>query len=558
MSDPPGSAQGSTLSRSGSATLLKKTKAPSRDHQSHIHFGEYPQDFVSCAAEAFCPKPVKSGKEMAALHDNKKYLRGVHWTLGGDSDAMGISTAKDAYKPPGPAPRDSIFGNKTSNQKTQWSMGFENEPNHYVTCSQAELSEPVLHRAQVTGPGDHKAAIAEARATSLTLGSDAPNYESMSRASHISFGKQAATDPKLATEKCKAMRLTNFSFGADEGGEPKTETQNQYVFHGDPAWLKDQLRAEVPGSGTKGLQKTHMHLGNAPREMQSEFQKQFGLIDDLYEAAKHPCALDPAQKKDLRVQHFYLGTDSGPCNSEAAEAFGQRAERPGGEKALEVERQHLLAIRKDLRATHINLGNDVVKDIVSTSKDAYCHPIGRPVGGRMDGEVLKPSDHQKANWNVGVDDESLREIRNTSMAHQDFADGVAKVNYNQLASMDEETKADLRKSHFYFGKESFPKNSASRDAFIAHKSQRYVIPDHVMKDLRKEHFTFGTDEGLGNASKSTSQEAMIYHGQKAYRIDSDQAAQTKKMWSRTSINTGSHSGPRESVQQADYKIRPGL
>merc|ERR1711904_443589 len=100
----------------------------------------------------------------------------------------------------------------------------------------------------------------------------------------------------------------------------------------------------------------------------------------------------------------------------------------------------------------------------------------------------------KVSWRVGIDDPSLQEIRSTSMAHQDFADGIASVNYKHLASMDEETKADLRKSHFYFGKESFPKESASRAAYVAHKSQRYVIPDDVKKDLRKEHFSFGIDE----------------------------------------------------------------
>eukprot|EP00746_Dinoflagellata_sp_MGD_P065967 gnl/MRDRNA2_/MRDRNA2_27408_c0_seq2.p2 gnl/MRDRNA2_/MRDRNA2_27408_c0~~gnl/MRDRNA2_/MRDRNA2_27408_c0_seq2.p2 ORF type:complete len:145 (+),score=29.26 gnl/MRDRNA2_/MRDRNA2_27408_c0_seq2:159-593(+) len=144
------------------------------------------------------------------------------------------------------------------------------------------------------------------------------------------------------------------------------------------------------------------------------------------------------------------------------------------------------------------------------------------------------------------------------MAHQDFANGVAKVNYAQLAAADEQTRADLRKSHFYFGKEAFPKHSSSRDAFVAHKSQRYVIPETVMADLRKEHFSFGTDEGLGNTSKTTSQEAMIYHGAQAYRTDKDSVAKMKKMWAKSSYNAGSHDGPRESVQQADYRYRPGL
>lgn len=560
MSDQ-GSVQGqSALSRSGSATLLKKTKAPSKDHASHIHFGVEPPDFVSCAAEAYGPKPGKSASEVAAFHDNKKYLRGVHWTLGGDSAPMGISTAKAAYQPPGPAPKDAMFGDKTSNQKTQWSMGFENEPDHYTTCHQAELCEPSIARGQATGPSDHSEKIALARSTTITLGSDAPNYQSQSRSSHINFGRQAGVEPGLAEARTKQMRVSNFHFGNEEDAGPTTtESATQYKFHGDPTFLKDQLVAAIPGAGTKGLQKTHLHLGNAPPVLKSEFQNQFGAVDDLMEAAKHPCRLDPEQKRELRIQHFYLGTDSGPCNSEAAEAFGQRALRPGGEKAMAAEMANLLAIRKDLRATHINLGNDNVKDITSTAKESYSHPIGKKVGAsRDDGEALKPSDHQKANWTVGIDDESLREHRMESMAHQDFADGVAKVNYGQLASLDEETKADLRKSHFYFGKESFPKHSSSRDAYVAHKSKPYVIPEHVMADLRKEHFTFGTDEGLGQASKTTSQEAMIYHGAKAYKTDTNSAKETKKQWARTSVNTGSHSGPRLSVMQEDFKMRQGL
>lgn len=564
MSDQ-GSVQGqSTLSRSGSAALLsslKKTKAPSRDHQSHIHFGDQPSDFVSCSAEAFRPMPPKTAKERGAVHDNAKYLRGVHWTLGGDTDATGISTCKDAYKQPPPQLRDAMFGDKTSNQKTQWSLGFDDVPNQYETCNEAELSQPALLRGQtLSGPDDHSAKIAQARATTITLGSEPSNYESMSRAAHINFGQNVSVDPGLATEKCKMMRITNFTFGAEDNGGPlpKTESQNQYKFHGDPRFLKDQIVAEIPGGGTKGLQKTHMYLGNSERQMQSEFRTQFGKVDDLMEAAKHPVGLDPEQKKDLRACHYYLGTDSGPANSESREAFGQRVALPGGEKALEAERKHLLEVRKDLRATHINLGTDNVKGVTSTAKDSYSHPIGKPVGGRDDTDGFKKEDHYKCNWSVGIDDESLREIRRTTMAHQDFADGVAKVNYGQLASMDEATKADLRKSHFYFGKESFPKQSASREAFVPHISKRYVIPDHIMKDLRKEHFAFGTDDGLGNSSKTTSQEAMIYHGAKAYRTDTNAAAETKKTWAKSSYNPGSHDGPRLSVFQADYKFREGL
>eukprot|EP00746_Dinoflagellata_sp_MGD_P003471 gnl/MRDRNA2_/MRDRNA2_106741_c0_seq1.p1 gnl/MRDRNA2_/MRDRNA2_106741_c0~~gnl/MRDRNA2_/MRDRNA2_106741_c0_seq1.p1 ORF type:complete len:562 (+),score=113.97 gnl/MRDRNA2_/MRDRNA2_106741_c0_seq1:90-1775(+) len=561
MSDQGAAVEGqSALSRSGSATLLKndlkKTKAPSKDHQSHIHFGDYPSDFMSCAQDAYCPKPPKTAKEAAALHNNKKYLRGVHWTLGGDADPMGISTAKATYKPPGPAPRDSMFGDKTSNQKTQWTLGYDNAPNHYETCHQAELSEPAILRGTASGPSEHSEAIKIARSTTITLGSEPMNYQSQSRASHINFGEQVAIDPNLAAEKCKVMRKSNFTFGAGEEKAPKTETQNQYKFHGDPASLKGHLVADIPGGGTKGLQKTHLYLGNEKNEMRSEFQKQFGGVDDLIEAAKHPCRMDPAQKADLRGTHYYLGTDVGPNNSEAAEQFGARA-APGGEKALEAERKNLLAIRKDLRATHINLGTDSIQDIVSTSKDAYSHPQGKKVRGRTEGG--EQINHQKANWSVGIDNDSLRELRCTSMAQQDFADGISKANYQPNALIDDQTKADLRKAHFYIGKESFPKHSSSRDAYVHHSTaKRYVIPESVKKDLRKEHFTFGTDEGLGSNSKTTSQEAMIYHGITAYRKENDDVAEMKKKWGKVSYSAGSHDGPRESVQQADFKYRPGL
>jgi hypothetical protein len=560
MSDQ-GSVEGqSALSRSGSATLLKKdlkkTKAPSRDHQSHIHFGDYPSDFTSCAQDAYCPKPQKTAKEAAALTNNKKYLRGVHWSLGGDADPMGISTAKAAYKAPDPVPRDSMFGDKTSNQKTQWTLGYDDAPNHYETCHQAELSEPAILRGPSSDSKDHSDAIKIARATTITLGSESMNYQSQSRAAHINFGKQVAIDPNLAAEKCKVMRKSNFTFGADEENERKTESQNQYKFHGDPKFLKDQLTAEIPGAGTKGLQKTHLYLGTEKNEMRSEFQKQFGAVDDLMEAAKHPCRMDPAQKADLRGTHYYLGTDSGPRDSESQSQFGARA-APGGEKALEAERKNLLAIRKDLRATHINLGTDTIQDIVSTAKDAYSHPQGKKVGGRT--EDKQQINHQKANWSVGIDDAGLRELRCTSMAQQDFAEGISKANYQQSNGIDDQTKADLRKSHFSFGKESMPKYSSSRDAYVHHSTaQRYVIPESVKKDLRKEHFSFGTDEGLGTNSKTTCQEAMIYHGVSAYRKEKDEVALMKKMVAKASYQPGSHDGPRESVQQADYKIRPGL
>lgn len=557
MSDQ-GSVQGKTeLSRSGSATLLKKTKAPSRDHQSHIHFGDQPSDFISCSAAAFCPMPPKTAKEAAALHDNKKYLRGVHWTLGGDSDPTGVSTAQAAYKPPGPAPRDAMFGDKTSNQKTQWSMGFDDAPNHYETCHQAELSEPALLRGQSTGPGDHKEAIAMARSTTITLGSDAPDYQSLSRAAHIDFGKQVAVDPKLAFEKCKMMRVTNFTFGAgDEIMPTRTESQNQFKFHGDPHSLKGQLVAEIPGGGTKGLQKTHLCFGMDKPQMKSEFQKSFGNVNDLLEAAKNPSKMDDATKADLRHCHFYLGTDTGVSNSDYQDAFGARATRPGGEKALADERNQLSAIRADLRATHINLGTDNTKDITSTARDAYSAPLGKKVGGRM--EEGKKEDPYRCNWSLGVDDASLQQLRGTSMQHQDFADGIAKVNYSQGAAIDEKTKAELRKSHFYFGKESFPKQSCAREAFVPHKHRPHVIDPELLKDLRKEHFSYGTDEGLSHNSKSTSAEAMIYHGAQAYRSDSNSAANMKKLWAKSNYNPGSHDGPKISVQQADYKFRPGL
>jgi len=305
------------------------------------------------------------------------------------------------------------------------------------------------------------------------------------------------------------------------------------------------------------LQKTHLHLGNEKPQMQSEFQKQFGAVDDLIEAAKNPSALDAAQKADLRAQHFYFGTDIGPNNSEAAEQFGARATGQGGEKALADERNNLANIRKDLRATHINLGTDDTKDTLSTAQEAYSHPIGKPVGGRTE-DKHQDIDPQKVSWSVGIDDEGLRELRSTSMQHQDFADGVAKVNYGQLAHMDAETKADLRKSHFYFGKESFPKYSSSRDAFVAHKHQRHVIDPTLLQDLRSNHFTFGTDEGLGSHAKSTCQEAMIYHGAQAYRKESGGVAEMKKLWAKSSYNPGSHDGPRLSVHQSDFKYRPGL
>lgn len=546
----PGQGQGSTLARTGSAALLGKGK----DRESSIHFGCEPTKWESCASGSYCARGGPSQEDFASIHENKKYLRATSWTLGANKDPPPLSTAKAAYKAPGVRGAPASIEQK-SNQ-SNWSLGFENEPNHYESVHQVEISAPALIR-----PNSDTSLVAKetgmARATTILLGTDAGHFQSAARSAHIDFGFVEGADHGAAAEKTKMMRKSNFTFGLGAGSEPNyvSEGAQQFRFHGDPTWLKSQLVAQLPGGAPKkGEQKTHILTGTDPREVQSEHQKQYGSADVLIEAAKNPRRLDDAMKADLRACHYYLGTDHDARASEASESFAARGNRSPEQMAAEFH--NLMEIRKDLRATHITLGTDQTKDCISCGKEAFSNPKNKKSGGRdTPRDMLRPSDHKQAHFSLGVDNEELVSLRGTTMNHQDLQNGVAGVNYGQLAAMDEETKADLRRSHFYLSSGKNEKNrSSSQEAYVHHRAAApYVIPEETKKELRKEHFTYGTDVGLSRHSKSTQGEAMVYHGRDAYTFDSEGARALTKLGRRSNYVLGNEDGPKRSVAQEAYQ-----
>lgn len=538
---------GSTLAKSGSAAVLGMNK----DRQSNILIGCDPCKWESEAAGRFVAHKSQSAADLKALAEGKKYLRKTSWTMGGN-DPFPKSTFADCYAPPPPEKQSGQTGDKTTNNRSNWSLGFENEPGHYESVHQVEICQPALLRPSeedANRPADTTAA----RATTILLGTDNPVYKSCSRAAHCDMTGGEVHDPAQCRERSRISRLSNFHFGLGHKDEYGTEGGSQFKYHGDPKWLASQLVAQLPdGKPKKGYQRVNLLMGTDDPTRKSEAQMQFGKADELMEAAKNPCRLDDAMKADLRVQHFYLGTDPAVNASEAADAYCARG--LGSSAQQEAERQNLMAIRKDLRATHITLGNDAgVSKERSTCQDAFTNPLGKPVCERVD-KVGTKVDHKKVNFTMGVDNEDLKRDRGTSMGHNDMVSGVAAVDYAKLMGMDEETKADLRRSHFYLGKEDYPKRSNAQEAFVHHKGhERYVIPQSQVLELRREHFTFGMGEGMDKCSKSTAQDAQIYHGKDAYTIDRMAVKEKINASRRANWTHGGNDGPRRSVAQDSFK-----
>jgi len=452
---------------------------------------------------------VGSSKDRAAFKENSKYLRGHHFAFGTskrDEAEKGIETAsKDAYRDPGReffknlAAEQVLQGKqKQAVQRANFTLGCDTDPSNYKSIHTLEISEAAqLPREKTSEAAAAKAAL---RSSNLHLGSDGVDYTSTCGAAHVHF-RDVDRGPDLK-ERTRALRKSSFLFGTDAVNY-ESAAAAAYSNHG----FAPQSEG---GDGEVGARGVNFKIGDTPTDYASENRRSFSNVDALNAHCRNPTRLDPNKKKELRSHNFNFGSDQPKYSSLSSECYGAVKGRTGEE--LAKEKLNMEHIKKDLRATHITLGQNNKLETLTASKAAYLAPTAKQL--RAAAEDRNTVEDRGVHYTLGTDDEELKRIRSISLAQDSMQAGVSGVKYNSQ-TLDSAVKADLRKSHFHLGSVQGAGDwvSTSASNYVAHKDVvRSVMSEETKKDLRASHYQLGGDEGYPKDMKSTMQEQMTFFG----------------------------------------------
>jgi hypothetical protein len=454
----------------------------------------------SCSMEAYKPLSLDS-LDFAAARETQRVQRKRNWELGHDKFPTQSTMRGDfGYKKASSKERAVAEALKKDLTTAHYTLGLEDDTQARTqSLYQADMGPSALYSS---GPLAHSKAVKPP--CSVILGSESmPNLRSASQVAYQRWDLSKLDGIVDGKTRSAQLRKSNVLIGTDPAVWETNVSAVHRALNGKPAEPVIK-KSEV-----------NVTFGNDKPTLRSSIQMDFSQVDELREACRNRKSLDPAQTEEIKKVHFTFGTDAIPMETCSQAAFTEKRATAGNK--AEMER-----IRGAMKKVYLTLGNDP-PITQSCMREGYGAPDKAILLESALGAVReeRKKANTRPNFDFGVDDESTRTMRGTSLQHADMRYGLEGVDYAQLGGLSQDVKADLRTHHFSFGNDQPIRRTASQEAYVPMKGKPGAMDASVKKDLRSHHFSFGEDKPT---LTSTMRDQMVFHG----RVDAALDPELKK------------------------------